>query len=102
MLEQIVSVTEAQTDFEALMYGIINHKKRIIIEQAGEPQLVILSIADYRHLQPADSGQLDWLALVEQSRQQVAIDLKGQDLIDPGLVIGQMREERDEQLFNLR
>ena len=46
-------------------------------------------------MQPADSVQLDWLALVEQSRQQAAIDLKGQDLMDPELIIGQMREERD-------
>ena len=101
-MERTISATEARIRFGELMRRVVEDRERIIVERGGRPQVVVLSIAEYRRLLAAQAAQPRWQELVQQVRAQVQAELGEGKLPPPEEIIRQMRAERDEQLLDLR
>lgn len=70
------------------------------MERSGEPQVVILSVAEYERLTTGQPSTR-WKELVREARARIKADLGGRQLTPPDEIIRRMREERDEQLVDL-
>lgn len=101
-MERVVSATEARIRFGEMIRRVVNDQETIIVERFGEPQVVMLSLVQYRRLKGAEQTQVDWREQVDAARKQIAQDLKGAELIPPEEIIRRMREDRDTQLMDLR
>lgn len=103
-MEQTLSATQARINFGEVMRQVVEQERPIIVERAGKPQVVILSIEAYERLTAAQSGDQDEL-LLEQARllrQQIQAQLGDKKLPAPEEIINQMREERTRELTDLR
>jgi prevent-host-death family protein len=100
-MERRIAATEARIHFGKVLREVAEEGYRIIVERSGEPQAVILSVADYERLK---TGQppTRWKDLVREARTSIEADLGGRELPPPDEIIRRMREERDEQLVDLR
>lgn len=101
-MEQKVTATEAGLRLEVLRRAA-EEGQRIIVEWAGQPQVVILSLAEYERLKATQRE--GWQEALEQAIQVgagIQARRAGHPLTPPEEVIRQCREERDEQLTNLR
>lgn len=74
----------------------------VIVERAGQEQVVILSVRRYRQMAGGQTESPSWLQLLAETRAAVAAELQGRPLPDPAEVIRQGREERDEAILGLR
>jgi prevent-host-death family protein len=101
-MERTVNATEARGRFGALMRQVVESQEHVIVERGGEPQVVVLPIAEYRRLTSRPSSAMDWRALVRQSRAQIEAELEGRDLPPAEVMLRQLREEQDEHLLGLR
>jgi prevent-host-death family protein len=102
-MENTLSATQARINFGEVMRQVVEQERPIIVERAGKPQVVILSIEAYERLIAAQSTDQDEL-LLEQARllrQQVQADLGDKKLPTPEEIINQMREERTRELTDL-
>jgi len=61
-----VSATEARVRFGAIMRRAAAGREPIVVERAGEPAVVILSMEEYRRLLGAASGE-DWQPALERA-----------------------------------
>ena len=84
------------------MREVIESGQPVIVERAGKPQVVVLSIAEYEDLLAGQGMREDWRVLLAQAHEQIRVDSAGRQLPPPEEMIHQMREERDAQLFDLR
>ena len=95
-----ISATEARIHFGELMRRVTEKKEAMIIERAGKPQVVVLSIDEFKRLQSLDRRE-NWVqalenlesigAKVEKRRKRITVP-------EPESVIREMREERDDEL----
>ena len=100
-MERKLTATEARVHFGRVLREVTEAGYRIIVERSGEPQAVILSVAEYERLK-AGQHPTGWKELVQEARARIKADLGGRELTPPDEVIRRMREERDEQLVDLR
>ncbi len=101
MMEKAISATEARVHFGELMRRVVERDESVIVERGGKPEVVILSIAEYKRLRKQNHD--DWLERVDRLREQIRQELSGRTLPPPEEIIREMREERDAQLLdNLR
>jgi prevent-host-death family protein len=100
-MERTMPATEARIHFGEVLREVAEEGYRIIVERSGEPQVVILSVAEYERLR-AGQGTTRWKELVREARARIKDDLGGRELTAPEEIIRRMREERDEQLVDLR
>ncbi len=101
MEERVVSATEARVRFGELMRRVIEDRVTVIVERAGRPAVVVLSVDEYERMKAAQRQREDWRVLVRQAREQIRTDLGERELPFPEEIIRQMREERSEQLVDL-
>jgi prevent-host-death family protein len=99
-MEQTMTATDARVRFGELMRLVTERGERVIVERAGQPQVVILSIVEYERLK-AQARREGWPELVRQAREQIRAELGDRELTPPEDIIRQMREERDAQLLAL-
>jgi prevent-host-death family protein len=100
-----VSATEARIRFGELMRRVTEEGDRVIVERAGKPHVVVLSVAEYKRLQVRQQHD-GWRAALEQVREvrdQISAR-RGDEPLSPSPeeIIRRMREERSEQLTDLR
>jgi prevent-host-death family protein len=95
-----MTATEARVHFGELMRRVVAEQTPIVVERGGKPQVVVLSIEEYKRLR-AGQRQADWEELVDEARALVRADLKGRRLPPADEIIRAMREERDAQLLDL-
>ncbi len=100
-MSRTISATEARVHFGELMRRVVGQQETVIVERSGEPQVVILSLAEYERLHAAQEPATGWQSLVARARQEAAADLGNRRLPEPEKIIRQMREERDAQLLDL-
>ena len=100
-MERKIAATEARIHFGRVLREVNEEGYHIIVERSGEPQAVILSVAEYERLK-AGHQPARWKELVGEARARIEADLGGQELPPPDKIIHRMREERDEQLVDLR
>jgi prevent-host-death family protein len=101
-MERMVSATDARVHFGELMRWVVESQKPVIVERAGKPHVVMLSMGEYERLLTGRQAQDDWRELTRQARDQIEADLGERELPAPEEIIRQMREERDAQLLALR
>ena len=103
-MEQTITATDARIHFGRVLRQVAKGGQRIIIERAGRPKAVILSIAEYERLQAAQQKEGWRVALERAIRVGAMIKARrgGQPVTPPEEVIRQAREERYEQLAHLR
>ena len=95
-----ISATKARIHFGELMRQVSEKKETVIVERAGKPQVVVLSINEFERLQSLDRRE-NWLqalqnlesigAKVEERRRRITVP-------EPESVIREMREEGDDGL----
>ena len=99
---RVVTATEARIHFGELMREVIEHRRPVIVERAGKPQVVVLAVTEYERLLAGQVKQANWKELVRHAREQVRAELAGRKLPPSEDIIRDMREERDAQLTDLR
>ncbi len=97
-MERVISATQARIHFGELMRTVVEQNESIIVERAGKPEVVVLSVSEYKRLRKSDSE--DWLARVDKVRARIQQELGDRTLTPSEDVIREMREERDAQLLD--
>ena len=103
MMRKTMSATQARVNFGEVMRQVVEQDRPIIVERAGKPQVVILSIDTYEQLVAAQTGDRDEL-LLEQAkvlRERIRTRLGDANPPTPEEIITQMREERTRELTDL-
>lgn len=100
MLET-VTATQARVHFGELLQRVIRSKEAIIVERAGKPLAVILSMDEYERLSAPDE-EPGWKTLVQQAREQIRAELGERELLPADEIIRLMREERNVEQASLR
>ena len=96
-MERVMSATEARIHLGELLRYVAEHNEAVMIERAGKPQAVVLSVQEYERLRAAEPKSDDWRTLLQQAHASVLRDLAGGKLEPaPEEVVRQMREERDQ------
>jgi prevent-host-death family protein len=99
-MERTVSATEARAHFGEMMRRAVEDRETIIVERSGKPQVVLLSMGEYERLRTVKDAGGTWQELLQRARESIEADLGKRPLPPPEVVIRQMREERDEQLWD--
>ncbi len=102
-MERRVTATDARVRFGEITRRAVEQGERIIVERAGEPHVVILSVDTYERMKTAQRRE-DWRETLEQAIQigaRIRARRAGKSLTPPEQIIHQMREERDVQLDDL-
>ena len=100
-MNKVMSATDARIHFGELMRHVVENDVPIIVEKAGKPQVVILSVEEYERLQMSfeavdkESVFADILMYAAQIRKRQSSEFPPSEEI-----IRQMREERDAQLLD--
>ena len=103
-MAQVMRATEVRVHFGEVMQRVTRGGVPVIVERSGQPQVAIISMADFRRLEQIQAGR-DAQAALERARaarQRIRTERAGQPLPDPVEVLRQVREERGEQLSGLR
>ena len=103
-MERSISATEARVHFGQWLRQVKDKGVTLIVEKAGRPEAVLLSLHAYQRLcaaGAADAGT-DALERARASRERIQARRKGEPLPPPEDVIDRMREERDGELPGLR
>ena len=103
-MERKMTATDARIRFGEVMRRVVERGEQIIVERAGKPQVVILSMAAYEQMKMTQQreGWRDALARAIQVGAKIRARRGEQPLTPPEEIIRQVREERDAQLADLR
>ena len=101
-MERSMSATEARIHFGELMRRVVEDQEPIVVERAGKPHVVVISIDEYERLNAARDDREDWRDLVSQARERVRAELGDRSLTPPEEILQLTRDERDEQLTHMR
>ena len=102
-MKRVVSATEARIHLGELMRHVVEHGQAVIVERAGEPQVVILSVREYERLQTAQ--RRTWQEALDQVvgvGERIQARRAGQPLTPPEEIVREAREGRDAGLTDLR
>jgi prevent-host-death family protein len=101
-MERTISATEARTHFGAVMREACEKEYTVIVERDGEPQVVVISVAQYRRLcQPGPDQAGDPVEELIRLGEEIRASRQGAPLPDFAEVLHEEREERDEHLASL-
>lgn len=95
-----MSATEARIHFGELMRHVTEKQEPVIVERAGKPQVVVISVEEYEKLkaQDAKSGWRETFYKITELSQKIKERRGGEPLPPPDEIIRQMREDRSEQI----
>lgn len=100
-MPRAVNAPEARVRFGGLLHQVTAHNEIVVVERAGVPQGVVMSVADYQPL-AARQAAGDWRERVWAVRQRVRAELPESAMPLPEEIIRRSREERDERVTDLR
>lgn len=96
MIKTTMTVNEAQNQFSDLLRRAVEKQEMIVIKQEGEPEVVLLSMAQYLGERKTHEWEQIWANL--DALWADMTDSSPDDLPSITEMIRQMREERDVQL----
>ena len=96
-----LTATEARVRFGEMLRRVVEGGETIIVERGGDPQVAVISIAEYERLRAYTRGR-DALARAASVRERMRARLGDRELEPAEDVIRKGREERDEDLTGLR
>jgi len=94
-----ITATEARVHVGETMRRVAENRETVIVERAGQPQVVILAVEDYQRSQGGDASTDDWWERAMRSRERIAEEFNGRPLPDVAGWIREGREERDAQML---
>jgi len=102
-MERMVTATDARIRFGEVMRRVVEQGEQIIVERAGRPQVVIISVDTYERMKTTQqrAGWQERLARAVHVGAAIRARRGGQSLTPPEEIIRQMREERSAQLDSL-
>ena len=100
-MSRVVSATEARIRFGELMRQAVENHETIIVERGGRSHVVVISVEEYERL-VKQQQRGDWKELVHGARARIHAELGDRTLPRPEEILEQVREDRDEQLLDLR
>jgi prevent-host-death family protein len=98
-----MTATDTRVRFGEIIRRVAEQEERIVVERAGRPRVVILSVATYEKMKLAEQRE-DWreaLARAIKIGKKIKARRGGRPLTPPEEVIHQMRKEHDAQLDSL-
>lgn len=99
-MTKTMSAADVQDHFDDLMRDVSERGETILVERSGEPQVVLLSLDEFKRMGGRTEEPEDWRELLDRTRESIAQSRRGKPLPDPSEIIHQMREERDAQLLS--
>ncbi len=97
-MERRVTATEARVRFGEVLKDVTERGRTVVVERAGMPQVVVLSIGEYRRLKAGDNARPAWRVMLDELHEQIRREGNQPLIPPPEDVIRQGREERDEQI----
>lgn len=103
-MEQNISATEARVHFGHWLRRVKDQDVTLIVEKAGRPEAVLLSVEAYGKLQEAGrtGAGTDVLSRAQALREAIRARRKGVPLTPPEDVLSELRQERDDELAAVR
>ena len=102
-MRRTVTATEAHVHFGELLRRVVEERTHVVVERAGKPLVVVLSIEEYERLQAGQPEAEDWRTLLAKTRELTRAEVGDSPPLPVDDLIHEMREERDAQLLaNLR
>jgi prevent-host-death family protein len=102
-MSDTLSATEARIHFGELLRKVRQTGRHVVVERAGKPSAVIMSIEEFEQLR-AGGGERTALAALERAQQlgnTIRARSADQPLKPPEEVILEAREERDAEFSDL-
>src|SRR4051812_39956696 len=97
-----ITATEARVHFGELLRRVVQRGETVVVERGGQPQAVVLSLAEYQRLVAAGQGASGWREALDRAHARIAEELQGRPLPAPAEVLRAAREERDGGWEDLR
>lgn len=103
-MEKTISATEARVHFGQWLRRVAEQNVTLVVEKAGKPEAVLLSMEVYGQLRAARGAEegLDALARAAEVRDRIRARRGGAPVSAPEDVIARLRAERDDELAPLR
>jgi prevent-host-death family protein len=103
-MEKTISATEARVHFGQWLRRVSEQNVTLLVEKAGKPEAVLLSVEAYERLQAGRQARegSDALARARAVRESIRDRRAGVPVTAPEDVIARLREERDDELAPLR
>jgi prevent-host-death family protein len=101
-MTRLISATHARIHFGEVMRQVVDGTEPVVVERGGKPQMVLISLAEYRRLlgeRPKEGG---WANLVQRAREQIKSELGARQLPPSEDVLDELRAERDAGFMGLR
>jgi prevent-host-death family protein len=102
-MERKMTVAETRARFDEVLRRVVEQGEKIIVERAGQPQVVIVSVDEYKRA--TEARREDWPEILSRAIQvgaQIRARRGDQPFTPPEEVLRQTREERNVQLDDLR
>jgi prevent-host-death family protein len=97
-MEKRISATEARVHFGEVIRQVTEGHEPVIVERAGKPEAVIISLAEYRRLQGYKAD--DWRVQLDKVHELIRRERGNQPLTPPPEeIIREMRDEWNEERF---
>lgn len=97
-----ITATDARVHFGELLRRVTEGEETVVVERAGRPAAVVVSITAYERMRSA-AGREPWGQALEEARElreKIETRLAGRELPSPVDVITEARQIRDEELWN--
>jgi prevent-host-death family protein len=94
-MARTVTATEARAHLGAIMRRVRDTDEVVTVELGGKPQVVMLSIDEYRRLVAARPQEADWRTLLDEAHEYLREQYGDRELTPAEEIIRQVREERD-------
>lgn len=100
-MASVVTATEARVHFGELMRRVADQREPVYVERDGKPQVVLLAVGDYEQLVAREEPG-GWLIRAQEARERIRAEVSARALPPVEEILRKSREERDEQLSDLR
>ena len=97
-MPRLVTATEARVHLGELMRHVVETQEPVIVERAGQRQVVLISVPEYERLRASQPTEPGWKELLAHAHDLIRRDVGERKLPPADEVIRQVREERDAQL----
>lgn len=100
-MERIVSATEARVRFGEVMRRVVEDAEAVIVERDGKPQVVLISIDQYREFMAKNTAEPLWETMLREVHERLTHEPGNREMPPAEEIVRQMREERDEQIEHM-
>lgn len=100
-MERIVSATEARVRFGEVMRRVVEDAEAVIVERDGKPQVVLISIDQYRQFMAQNTAEPSWETMLREVHDRLTREPGYRELPPAEEIVRRMRKERDDQIEHL-